>query len=54
MDATHSDFNDATGASAGALRWAQGDLPLNSQPDGSAKDSGAITAYVHNFTIPSW
>jgi hypothetical protein len=54
VDETHSEFTNATGNSAEALGWAQGDLLINFQLDGSDKDSGAITAYVHKLTILRW
>jgi hypothetical protein len=54
FDETHSDFKNATGNSAEALGWAKGTLLLNFQLDGSAKDSGAITAYVHKMTVLRW
>jgi hypothetical protein len=54
FDETHSDFKDATGDSAEALGWAKGDLLINFQLDGPAKDSGAITAYVHKMTVLRW
>jgi hypothetical protein len=54
FDATHSDFKNATGNSAEALGWAKGDLLINFQLDGAAKDSGAITAYVHKLTVLRW
>jgi hypothetical protein len=54
FDSTHSDFKDATGVSAEALGWAKGDLLINFQLDGAAKDSGAITAYAHKLTVYRW
>ena len=54
FDDTHSVFKNATGNAAAALGWAKGTLLLNFQLDGSSKDSGAITAYVHNMTILRW
>ena len=54
VDATHSDFINATGNSAEGLGWAKGDLLINFQLDGANKDSGAITAYVHGLTILRW
>jgi hypothetical protein len=51
FDTTHSDFQNSTGDSAEALDWAKGDLLINFQLDGAAKDSGAITAYAHKLTI---
>jgi hypothetical protein len=36
------------------LGWAKGDLLINFQLDGAAKDSGAITAYVHKLTVLRW
>lgn len=54
VDETHSEFKNATGNSAEALGWAKGDLLINFQLDGSDKDSGAITAYVHKLTILRW
>jgi hypothetical protein len=54
FDDTHRGFTDATGNSAEALGWAKGTLLLNFQMDGSAKDSGDITAYVHKITVLRW
>jgi hypothetical protein len=54
FDDTHSVFTNATGNSAEALGWGKGTLLLNFQLDGSAKDSGAITAYIHKLTILRW
>jgi hypothetical protein len=54
LDATHSVFNNAVGASALSLGWALGDLLTNFQLDGIDAGSGSITSYIHEMTIYYW
>ena len=54
LDGTHSDFQNATGASALKLGWALGDLLINFQLDGNNADSGSITAFAHKTNIYRW
>ena len=54
FDGTHSEFLNATGNSAEGLGWAKGTLLINFQLDGASKDSGTITAYIHELAVLRW
>jgi hypothetical protein len=53
FDGVYTEFQDASGPSAKALRWRPGLLLLNFQFDG-ARNSGTMDAYVKDLTIYRW
>jgi hypothetical protein len=54
LDGAHSEFANATVNSAEALGWQKGTLLINFQLDGASKESGTVTAYVHDVTVVRW
>jgi hypothetical protein len=54
LDGAHSEFQNATGNSAEFAGWQNGTLLINFQLDGAKKDSGTITAYIHELTVLRW